>query len=545
MGVGVRMRHRHHILRITLALGAGAIGLAAGHGAGGSEVRNGGTFRISLAPPSLDSLDPALSYTVPGWVLLDATCARLMSYPDKPPPEGFRLVPEVAAAYPRASHDRKTWTFTLRSGFRFSNGAPVQASAFARAINRTLVPGMNSPGSVHTRDIAGAEDVLAGKARAARGVVARGNTLVVRFTRPVPDFPARTTMPFFCAVPPTLPADPEGVGAFPAAGPYFVSEYVRGRRIVLSRNRFYRGARPHHLDRFVVDLTAASPGEVLDRIEQARADWGHAPPPFYSDPGRRLEAKYGINRSQFFVKPALTISGYALNTSRPLFRNNPRLRRAVNFAVDRPAIGRAAGGAFAFSLADQYLPPALPAFRNARIYPLNGPDLRTARALARGSTRGGKAVLYTFDAPPALAAAQVVRQNLARIGLDVEVRGIPPQAYGRLPNEPYDIAFTSWAADYADPYAFLNALFDGRFIGVGQLSRFNSPRYNRLLREAARQRGPARDRAYGSLDVLLARDAAPLLAFANPNAGTLVSKRVDPRCVVLRPRLDLAAVCLK
>jgi len=71
----------------------------------------------------------------------------------------------------------------------------------------------------YVREIVGAKDVLAGKAKSAKGVVARGNKLVLRFTRALPDFPVRTTMSFFCAVPPTLPAEPEGVGAYPGAGP--------------------------------------------------------------------------------------------------------------------------------------------------------------------------------------------------------------------------------------------------------------------------------------------------------------------------------------
>ena len=81
-------------------------------------------------------------------------------------------------------------------------------------------------------------------------------------------------MPFFCAVPPGLPADPEGRAVFAAAGPYVVSEFIRGRRAVLRRNPFYRGGRPHHVDRFIVDMQAASFGQVLDQVERNQADWG-------------------------------------------------------------------------------------------------------------------------------------------------------------------------------------------------------------------------------------------------------------------------------
>ena len=80
-------------------------------------------------------------------------------------------------------------------------------------------------------------------------------------------------------------------------------------------------------------------------------------------------------------------------------------------------------------LTDQYLPPAMRGFRDADIYPLDGPDLGRARALARGHTRSGKVLLYTVDPPHHLAFAQSIKQNLAKIGLDVQIKGIPRQAY--------------------------------------------------------------------------------------------------------------------
>ena len=148
-------------------------GLRSGRRAAAEQ--EGGIFRISLNSFSgIDYMDPALASSPPGWALLDTTCARLLAYPDKPPPEGFRLQPEVAAGFPAVSRDGRTYTFTLRSGFRFSDGTPVRASAFARAINRALAPEMNSPGVQYVRDIVGAGRVLTGKSAAAdRGRGAR------------------------------------------------------------------------------------------------------------------------------------------------------------------------------------------------------------------------------------------------------------------------------------------------------------------------------------------------------------------------------------
>ena len=74
-------------------------------------------------------------------------------------------------------------------------------------------------------------------------------------------------------MPPTLPLDAEGIGVFPTAGPYRVTEYRPGERVVIRRNPFYGGSRPHHVDGFDVDLRAASPDEPIRLIERGEADW--------------------------------------------------------------------------------------------------------------------------------------------------------------------------------------------------------------------------------------------------------------------------------
>ena len=543
-----RTRRKRRLV-VAAAVAAAAVLAQPGSVATAPVARDGGIFRIAFT--RFDYVDPALAYSVEARMLLDTTCARLMAYPDKPPPEGLRLVPEVAASYPRSSHDLKTWTFTLRRGFRFSNGAPVRADAFARAINRTLAPGVTSPALQYTQSIAGAADVRSGRSGAARGVVARGNTLVVRFTRPVPDFPAWTTMTFFCAVPPGLPSDPEGVDVIPAAGPYHVAEYRPGERVVLRRNRYYGGRRPHHVDGFTVDLRARAPGELLDRVERGETDWTYTTAPIFLDPSRRLIEKYGLDKGQFFLRPGLTLRLLVLNSSRPLFQNNPRLRRAVNLAINRRELTTATAGAQGSGrLTDQYLPPLVPGFRDVRINSLTSSDTRAANELARGHTRDGKAIFYVPDFPPPMALAQLVKRQLAEIGVDVTLRPVPyhvtNSAYlGPLgvPGEPWDIALVLWSPDYFDPYAYLNRLLDARFIGGTNLGYFASAKYNRLMRLAARLEGGARYRRYGELDIDLARSAAPLVPIEFFDEPTLVSKRVG--CVVLRPALDLTAVCLK
>ena len=205
------------------ALGAAFLGLASARSDASRDAATastGGIFQIVFAPPEqLDTMDPAIANTQASWSLLDLTCARLMTYPDKPAPQSFHLIPEVAAEPPTVSRDGKKYTFTLKRGFKFSDGKPVDARAFARAINRTLAPDMRSLGTRYMQDIVGARAVQAGKATTASGVVANGYRLVIRLEQPLGDFPARTSMPFFCAVPRTSPPIPRDAAPSRAPAP--------------------------------------------------------------------------------------------------------------------------------------------------------------------------------------------------------------------------------------------------------------------------------------------------------------------------------------
>src|SRR6266516_4797366 len=200
------------------------------------RIREGGTFRMAVG--GYGSVDPGVANS---WFVESVTCALLMRYPDKWPPEGYRIVPEVAAGYPKVSPDARTYAFRIRRGFRFSTGEPVTAANFAYAIDRVLTPKLQSVAAQFIDDIVGAHAVEDGKAKHAVGVKVRGNTLSIRLTKPVGDFIARLTLPYLCPVPTDLPIASEGVNVPPpGSGPYYITTWTRERDLVLKRNRFYR-----------------------------------------------------------------------------------------------------------------------------------------------------------------------------------------------------------------------------------------------------------------------------------------------------------------
>jgi ABC-type oligopeptide transport system substrate-binding subunit len=535
----------------ALMLVAGAGLLAASGLAAARQAPAGGTFTMSYAV-DIDYVDPALAYYAPSWVLEYATGAMLLNYPDAPAPRGSRLVPEVASGFPTVSKDGKTYTFRLKRTYRFSNGRRVTAASFAWALNRGLQRRLAAPAQQFLEDVVGARDVANGRTALARGVLVPDRyTLKIKLTRRASDFLARLAMPFFMAIPPLLPANPDGISApVVSAGPYFIREWTRNHRIVVERNRYYRGPRPHNVRRIIVDI--GLPLETIKlNIDSGARDTGDIPTSAHAELGRL----HGVRRrspGRYFANPTGSIRYLALNHDRPLFRGptrlgNVRLKQAINFAIDRRAM-LAQYGAFAGSVHDQLLPPTMRGFRDVALYP-GRPNIERARALASGNLRQANAVLYCSNRTPAPAVCQLIQSDLRRIGLEVDIKLEPRVGFVdyRRRGEPFDLLLWAWRMDFFDPYDFV-FLVDGSTIRPARntnLSYFDHPGFNRRIARANAMTGAARYRAFSRLDVELMRQAAPVAVYGVPNERRYVSERTG--CYHHQPvySLDLPAICLR
>jgi peptide/nickel transport system substrate-binding protein len=520
-------------LRFTLVLAFGAllvpVALAAAQGS--QNVRGGVAF---VNGGEVDSLDPAINYVTFGWQIEYATCAELVNYPDAAAPAGSQLQPEVAKSFD-VSADGLTYMFNLKNGYQFSppSNQPVTADAFKRAIDRVRDPALNSPGAQFFRDVVSI-------------TVVGDMELVIKLAHPAGDFLSRLAMPFACAVPPGTPSIAQQT-PLPSAGPYYVSGYTPGSRIVLSRNPNYNGPRPSNLDQILYQLNVPV-DTSLAQIESGTADYaaGGLPTAAYAQVAHDFP-------TQFFVNPIASLRYIALNTSRSMF-STAAARQAVNLALNRTALIENAG-AFAGTATDQYIPPTVPGFRDESIYPLNGPsaaDLARANALVdQAGIRGQTAVLYTANTQQALAAAQLITDELARIGIVVEVHSFSRGeqiARDSTQGEPFDLTTEGWFNDYLDPFDTLNVFLDGSTIrpfGNTDVSYFNDPAVNAQLEAAAQLTGPDRYTTYGNLDIILARDYAPLAAIGTFNYRDFFSARMGCQTFAPPDGMDLAALCIK
>jgi peptide/nickel transport system substrate-binding protein len=539
--------------RVWLTL-AGLVVGAAVLASGGLSARapKGGTLRIGIVR-EFDSLDPALAYLPNSWGLEYATCAQLYNYPDKPAPQGAVALPEVATSFPKVSANGKTQTIRLRHTFRFSNGQRVTARNFVAAFNRDASPNLQSPAVVYLHEIVGANAVINGKARTISGVKALGAyTLRVETTQPLPDLVSQLAMPFFCPIATDTPLqeidDPLG------SGPYYVASHVPNRETILGRNPYYRGARPANVDEVVWTIGLARE-TCRAAVQLNQVDYCGLTPP---DDLRQTSNTYGINRpgGQFFVNSTLAMSYFAFNHDRRAFKGRGQipLAKAINWAIDRPALDRAAGY-LSGRRTDQFLPPAMT--RPASIYPLEGVSERSlakARALLRQARFKPKTlVFYTDNLVPAnLPWAQIFQFNLRRLGIDVQIRVFPRQTFLDLAGrrgQPFDVTIQSWVADYPDGNAYFRPLVSGSSIastGNTNVAYFDVPKYNAAIRRIESMSGAARRRAWASLDVEMMRDDPPYAPITVSTSRDFVSRSFG--CFVLQPVFafpDLAAACKK
>jgi ABC-type transport system substrate-binding protein len=214
------------------------------------------------------------------------------------------------------------------------------------------------------------------------------------------------------------------------------------------------------------------------------------------------------------------------------------MRRAVNYAIDRRRFARVGGD----RPTDQQIPPGWPGFRDATIYPLGGPDLVTARRLAGSGPRRG--VLYTCNFPECLERAEIVRENLAAIGIELEVRRFSMGemfARVRKPDEPFDLSLFGWYGDLPDPSYFIDDML-AYHTSTGFLKR--TP-LGRRIRAASRLAGAARTEAYAALDRDIAAQAAPFVPIASGLKTHFFSARIG--CQTENPvyGIDLAALCVR
>ena len=424
--------------------------------------------------------DPALNGFSQFQQALYLTCVGLLSYPDKPAPDGWVLEPEAAAAMPTVSADGRTYTFTVRPGYMFSppSEEPVTAETFRATIERALSPVLDdeAPGPQLYGDIVGVQEYRAGAVDHVTGLTAAGDQLAITLEAPAPDILERLALPFVCPVPIGSPALRSGLDPDPpisGAGPYYLARKIPKRLVVLLKNPNYHGPRPQPFDAIAIKMQTA-PALAIGQVQSGQLDAAmlDAGEPI-SGPGRTIAAEWGPGSThaaagdqRWFGGPRLGVDYIALNPSRPAFRD-PDVRRAVSFALDRIVIS----SIWVTAPSAHLLVPSVPGSAPADA-PVPPPDLEAALALMNGRTF--EVTMLGFPEEWGCGACRdfevAVTGQLKAIGITVTVRH--PVDYPGDALEPgSDVDLLHWGggSDFPDPVALIGSLHEVPWIGKTNL----------------------------------------------------------------------------
>ena len=468
----------------VLILGT-AIGvlLASASGAGGSQTKSGGTFRLATSS-GIDSLNPYVAFNQDAYSMFEYIYPLLVQY-DK---DNKQFVPDFARAW-TASKDGKTWTFTTVAGAKWSDGKPLTAADAAWTINTDI-------------------KYQGGGAANAAGLIAHikhasapnPTTLVVRYKAA----PGNVLGQFqqFAILPEhvwskhlghkgadlkTFPNNPPVVGA----GPFKLVTYKKNQIALFQRNDSFFGPKPQ-IDAFGLRMfsnddamVSALKAHEIDAIEAVPATAIKT----LKSAGFTITRVPGVDQTDFIFN-----SNPKKKKNRELL--NLKLKEAFAHAVDRDQIIRVVflGAA---KPADSIVPAATGAWHNPQLKPESF-DLGLANKLLdqlgykRGSggvrIANGHKMVYDVITPTSVQSAsrtfQILQASFAKIGVQLRQKALDATAAFDLMSGPngkylnFDLALWDWVA-LIDPDVMLSVVTCAQYGGWSD-SGYCNKKYDRM-----------------------------------------------------------------
>jgi YVTN family beta-propeller protein len=502
----------------------------------------GGTLRLAFEDMGntwvCDCFDPNRVWSAPAWGLMTSVYDGLVGYRRVAGTQGGSLVPDLARAVPVPTDGGRTYTFQLREGIRFSNGRPLRASDVAATFERIY---RLSFGRDIYAGIIGAQACIDDPARCdlSRGIEAddETGTIVVHLAEPDPDFLFKLALPFTSVVPAESPM--KIASQLPGTGPYKVAAFSSDE-LRLVRNPYFRvwsqDAQPAGYSDEIQARFGGSSASHIEAVTTGAADYASdLPPGRLADLARRYSG-------QLHADPLAWTRYVFLRVTLPPF-DDPRVRQALNYAVDRRRIVDMVGGPLVAQPTCQMLPPNFPGYEPYCPYTLEpnpagtwtAPDIAKATRLIAESGTKGMPVRVIADAadPERAAIGRYFTRLLRELGYDASVKVFDADHFGDFweyvygHGERVQLAVTGWQADYVTPANFLFQFACPPLLGSMNDSEFCDAGIDGLMRRSVKaqtQEPAAALPLWAAVDRAVA-DEAPAVFLANYRGVVLVSKR--------------------
>ncbi len=421
------------VVERTITVGNRPQGVALAHGLAWVGVgpadtsHRGGTLRV-LATGHVDTVDPILTQNL--YSILPLSYDGLTTYRRVGGSGSVQLVPDLAVSLPSPTDGGTVYGFQLRRGIRYSNGELLRPEDFRRALERDLILGGNANYGGPFADVIGWAACAAHPRHCdlSRGVVIddAADTVTFHLVAPNPEFLDRLTLPDAYPVPPGIPNHSVGLHPMPATGAY---EWVDVSRegLTLVRNPYFHewshAARPDGYPDRIVFRGDVNWEAGTSAVERGAADYMIDGVP----PNRMAQARTRF-ASQLYITPTSSTVALIFNTRRAPF-TDVRVRRAINYAVDRARIAALTGQDSQPSC--QILPVGLPGYRRYCPYTIDpnpagiwhGPNLaRAEQLIAASHTRGTPITIWNLQGTYFAAADHYLASLLDRLGYPTHVK---------------------------------------------------------------------------------------------------------------------------
>jgi peptide/nickel transport system substrate-binding protein len=528
---------------VALALAGTAVALAGSDTTSGAAGKGGTMIILAHAGPGTP--DPQINYTLQEWALLIDTHDGLVAFKRVAGAPGTQLVPDLAVSIPKPTNGNMTYTFQIRRGIKYANGASVKPSDFTRTFERMYKVHSPNAGTWYLV-IKGAAACLKKPATCnfTRGITPndKAYTLTFHLTQPDPEFLQKLAMPFAMVLPPGTPN--KAVTIPPAGtGPYKWAEFKPNKGIKLVRNPFFKvwskDAQPPGNPDTIVEKFGLTVEAEVTQVENGQADWIANVDTIPADRLPELGTKYA---SQVHINPLTEVEYWAFNVRRPPF-DNLKARQAVNYATDRNAIVKIWGGPKLAQPTCQILPPNFPGYVRYCPYTKNpgskwtAPDLAKAKKLVAASgTKGASVLVNTTTTDVAKNMGLYFVGLLNKLGYKAKLQALSPDIqYEFCQNSKNVVQFcySDWFQDYPAASDFINILLGCSSIHPGSNASPNIAEFCNKKIEAQIQTAlklgitnqAKANQLWAKIDRQIV-DQAPWVSMVNTKLLDFVSKRV-------------------
>ena len=406
------------------------------------------------------------------------------------------MVPQLATSY-KVSSDKKTYTFTLRQGVKFSNGQPMTSKDVKFSIDQTT------------------------KASQGWGFI---NTAIKSTSAPSPDtFVVHLKYPwaplladlsiFANGIIPDNYAGKSETAFYNApigTGPFKWDVWHKGQSLTLVKNPLYWEKGKPYLDSITwTDVSSDNTRQQQLQGGQAQIDQFPAWSTVTS-----LQSTQGVNMHLFNS----TQTNYlAFNETRKPFQD-VHVRRAISLALNRDALVKAV--LFGHGKpANSLFPPQVPYYDpNTPGYQFNLAEAKKEMAQSSVPKGFSTSIVIPSGNSDYLTISTIVQSELKPLGITVKINQLDPNTENtQTQNLNYDMTLTLWTMDISDPDELATFAVDPKSGAKSFFTMYNNPAVVNAAHEAERTLDTEkRQQLYNTLQTGAAKDAFMAFLYYSP-----------------------------